>query len=105
MRVWLALPLFLTACAADTTVADSWRGKPLDDLVHAWGPPAADQGLADGRRTVVYRYNGVLGLTNTLIPLHCEAVFSADREGTITAQNVNGNRGGCKNLFASKPTS
>ena len=56
MRKYYALvALFvLVACADTGGIADSWIGRPIDDLIAAWGPPTGFFETEDGRKTASY---------------------------------------------------
>jgi hypothetical protein len=93
--------------------ADAWVGKPLDDLMRAWGPPSAMATLSDGSKVAEWSYErqGPASIHNYgygnwgVTPggtYHCVARITADVAGTITAAKVDGNFGGCNSLFRDK---
>ena len=52
-----AVALAVSGCASTEAyerMLDDWKGKHVDRLVDAWGPPNATHTFEDGRRTVQY---------------------------------------------------
>ncbi len=95
-----ALSLLIGGCAYWQATADSWKGRPLDELIYAWGPPAEAHELNDGRRTALFRHSRLSDGTE----YYCDVSFSADEQGTIVFAQVEGNLGGCNRFFATKGT-
>jgi len=77
---------------------DPWVGRPLDDLIFAWGPPAAAQRLADGREIVVFRRATFVDGTQ----YGCNVTVRADQARRIMSYTVDGNIGGCNGFFRGK---
>lgn len=95
--VFVLSALALAGCASTATV-DSWRGKRLDDLQFAWGPPARASTLSDGRSMVTYEHGHAVQGTS----YQCAVTFFADRGGTIVNTSTEGNIGGCNAMLRSK---
>lgn len=67
MKMRHSLPVFLAlllaACAGGVPYESSlaqWVGKPLDELVLAWGPPQGSYTLRDGRQVIEYRQQQIV---------------------------------------------
>ena len=110
----IALTLLLAACASsaryETTLA-RWGGKPLDDLVLAWGPPQSSYTLRDGRQVVEYQRQQLVrrpGLGRSMLNtsrvfylldemeddyplLQCRTRFTVDAQGIIQNWTWDGN--------------
>ena len=57
------LALLLGACATSARYESAlaqWVGKPLDELVLAWGPPQGSYTLRDGRQVIEYRQQQIV---------------------------------------------
>jgi hypothetical protein len=97
--VALAAALALVAGCASSSRYESWRGRSIEDLQFAWGPPDRATRLSDGRTMVAYEHvhyvNG--------ISYQCTATFGADVRGMIVTTSTAGNLGGCNALLLSKP--
>ena len=86
----------LFGCANWQPVSDSWRGRPIDEVIYAWGPPYAEARLQDGRKTISYRHVNM--------EFQCIVTFRTDSSSIVTSSTVEGNIGGCNQFFRSKPT-
>jgi len=108
----IALTLLLAACASsaryETNLA-RWGGKPLDDLVLAWGPPQSSYTLRDGRQVVEYQRQQLVRLPGRSMLntsrvfylldemeddytlLQCRTRFTVDAQGIIQNWTWDGN--------------
>lgn len=115
LALGLSVPVLLVACMYDYAgIAKSWEGKPLDDLIFAWGPPSAMNELEDGRKVALYAHSRqgggfvqLVGTTNPTAVFHqatyeCAVLFRADEHGIIASADGSGNIGGCNRLFRGK---
>lgn len=100
MRHFLGLlpVLALAGCMGGDTLK-SWEGQSGDSLIYAWGPPAAQTALPDGRRVLTYKTAADFEGTT----MHCEALFRLDSAGKVVSTEAAGTVGGCNRLLLSKP--
>lgn len=82
-----------------TGKVDSWKGRSLDDLVQAWGPPSSIQELSKDKRIATY--------SNTLTingnSQECRVWFFIDGAGMVTNGHGDGQLGACSRLLSNKP--
>src|SRR4051812_26596503 len=90
-NLWVifAASVYLAGCG--TANMTSWEGRPVADLMYAWGPPSKQQKLPDGRQVLSYSYSHQINATD----YDCEAMFRIDTAGIIRSSEANGNIGGC----------
>lgn len=94
----LLLAAALAGCASFTEKVDSWQGRPLDDLIQAWGPPNDTQLLSGGRRVVTYTSTHTVSGTS----YDCRVWFFVGANGRIQNGNGEGSIGGCNRLLGQK---
>lgn len=109
---WLTLLLLLGGCAYGA-VAQSWEGRPLEDMIYRWGPPAAEQRLSDGRIVAQWSHartgGAFVDTLNTVtqptivtaFSYHCTVTARTDTQGIVRSVEVDGNIGGCNRLIHS----
>jgi len=94
------LPLALAACHNIDGAAQSWRGRSMDDLIAAWGPPMNDSRLSDGRRAI--SYSGPSGPFGNYV---CQVSFVADPAGRIISASMQQNAPmTCASTMGNKPS-
>lgn len=77
----------------------SWQGRPVGDLIYAWGPPDKQEILPDGRAVLSYGHSHVIDGTS----YDCDAMFRVNKAGMVETATADGNIGGCNRLLLSKP--
>ena len=93
------LVMALTACAYRAgEITDSWKGRHIDDLIMAWGAPAAMYKADDGRTTATFSHSRLSSGTQ----FYCNVTFATTETGTIQTAAVDGNLGGCNRFFSDK---
>jgi hypothetical protein len=102
MKRALVVILLLVGCSSHREVADSWKGRRIDDLVAAWGAPVATASLSDGRTVTAYRTQFAAGTGGMVFTYQCEASFVADRAGIVSSVTVNGGYSGCSDYLGDK---
>jgi hypothetical protein len=95
----VAIAMLGVAGCASTSTFESWRGRNIEDLQFAWGPPDRTSRLSDGRSMVVYEHSHFIQGTS----YQCTVTFFANSNGTIVDSNASGNIGGCNAMLRSKP--
>ena len=114
MRKALIAALLLSGCASTANyeaALQQWVGRPLDDLVLAWGPPQSSYTLRDGRQVVEYQRQQLVrrpGLGRSMLNtsrvfylldemeddytlLQCRTRFTVDAQGIIQNWTWDGN--------------
>ncbi len=97
-KIMTLLILFLVGCAHWQTTADAWKGKPIDELIYRWGPPASMYELGDGRKTATFKHSRVYQAST----YYCIVTFNTDTNGVIQSSTIDGNIGGCNPFFTIK---
>ena len=94
------LVMALTACAlADARpITDSWKGRHIDDVIIAWGPPASMYRAEDGRTTATFSHSRM----SSGVEYYCHVTYSTTTAGVIDAATIDGNIGGCNRFFSDK---
>lgn len=96
--VALGCALAITGCASMESKTNAWKGRPLEDLILAWGPPATAQPMSDGGKVVSYSHSHSIGGTS----YDCKVWFFADQAGRIYKADGEGSMGGCNRFLSSK---
>lgn len=103
------LVLSLATLAGCTTMAmdsmmSSWQGRPLPEVVAAWGTPSEELNV-DGQHLFLWNtYNGILATSATPKPAqsagskYCMRLLQVDRTDTIIYGNWEGND--CPGFFS-----
>ncbi|MGI9306953.1 MAG: hypothetical protein ACR2P5_06575, partial [Gammaproteobacteria bacterium] len=74
----------LAGCASWSSVAATWNGHHVNDLVFAWGAPTNTAILPDGRQVMTWEHEH-MRLTGSR---QCTAVIRASSDGIIRSTEV-----------------
>lgn len=91
--------VLLAGCTNWPSVADSWSGHHINDLIFAWGPPTSSAALPDGRQIMIWDHEH----TRLTGSRQCSVKVRTDNGGVVRFSEVNGGFSGCNRLFDDKP--
>ncbi len=102
-KVYLVILLFAAACATvekHEAKLQSWVGKPVDQLIMAWGQPAGVTDVGNGKKMYHFNWssapvynttaNAFTGVQTTSYQNYCNNTFMIDN-GTVTSWSWKGN--------------
>jgi hypothetical protein len=81
MRILIISLLFMTACASEKEVLDTWLGHGKKDLIMQWGPP--DLTTSDGDGGEIIAYVNQVYMPNYNVNYYNYRMFYVNREGKI----------------------